>query len=857
MKARTPMLQQYFRAKDAHPGVLMAMRVGDFYEFYGEDAETAARTLEITLTGRDDGKDNRIAMAGVPFHSVEKYLGRLVAAGFKVALCDQVEDPKQAKGLVRREVTRVLSAGTVLEDSMLPSGKNNFLAAIAIQDGKAALATLDPSTGEFLVTEFDHGNLHERLASELARLMPAELLVSESANEIREIASSGLGLVTAEVSIPAAIQAERILQSQFKSSSLGGFGIGDKPSAISAASMILNYAEKNGLQLEHVDSIATYSVDEFMRLDPSTRRSLELTQNLGDGSRKNTLLEVLDQTVTAMGTRMLRRWIEQPLLDLESISKRHEAVGRLSHHTIPRGDLRDALKSIADIERLVSRCATGLATPRDVSALARSLDSLPKVEAPLGKVALGRLQELRENLTHHVDLCRYLISAIVDDAPLTVREGGIIKPGFDPELDALRSLSKDGKSYIAQLEAAEKTRTGIDRLKVGYNSVFGYYLEISKTQIDRVPEHYIRKQTTANAERYITAELKEHESAVLVAEEKATALEAELFHAIRLKISAEGSELLKTARILAELDVLCSLAEVALARGYVKPEMVPENILQVEAGKHPVVDANTGRFVPNDLLLAELDAPEPIRLMILTGPNMSGKSTFLRQAALIVLMAQIGSFVPAKSGRIGLCDRIFTRIGAKDEIALGQSTFMVEMVESANILNNATDRSLVILDEVGRGTSTYDGLAIAWAMVEHLARSGAKTLFATHYHQLNAIADQIRTVANYRVSVEEKGDQIIWTHRVLKGGTDRSYGLQVARMAGVPSGVVMRAQEVLSGLEEGREQPTTVAPSLANVQMTLFESAPHAVVTELEKLDLDTLTPVEALLKLDEWKKNL
>lgn len=845
------MLQQYYRAKEAHPGVLLAMRVGDFFEFYGEDAELAAAALEITLTGREDGKNGRIPMAGVPFHAIEKYMGRLLGSGYRVALCDQVEDPKTAKGLVRREVTRVLTPGTVVEDSLLSAGRNNFLAAVCVIEGRAGLATLDPSTGEFLVTELDGDRSAERLLQELARVMPAELLVPPESSGLADSARDGLGLITTKAKSLALGGAEQALCEQFQVTHLGGYGIDTKPAATVAAGMVLQYAQHNGLSLGHVESLATYSVDGFMRLDPATRRSLELTQNLSDGSRRHTLLTVLDHTVTAMGARLLRRWIDQPLLDQVQIESRLDAVSRLTEHVIPRGDLRDELKRVADLERLVGRCATGYATPRDLGALAHSLQALPMIEESLRKVALGRLHAIRTEISLHQDLEFTLRQALADDLPLTAREGGVIRNGYDPELDKLRELSQSGKSFIARLEAAERVATGIDRLKVGYNAVFGYYLEVGKNAIDRVPDHYIRKQTTANAERYITAELKEHESAVLGADEKATALEADLFRAVVKRVADEGAALLKTARALAEVDVLIGLTEAALRGGYVRPELTDGDTLEISSGRHPVVDATTGGFVPNDLHLGS-----PTRLIVLTGPNMSGKSTYLRQAALIVLMAQMGSYVPAKFCRLGLCDRIFTRIGAKDEIALGQSTFMVEMVESANILNNATSRSLVVLDEVGRGTSTYDGLSIAWAMAEHLATVGAKTLFATHYHQMNAIAAQMSRVANFRVEVREVGDQVVWTHRVLPGGADKSYGLQVAKMAGVPPSVLRRAGEVLEGLEN---QPATAAPPELGprLQLTLFEPEPHAVVAALERIQVDQLTPIEALVKLDELKRTL
>lgn len=851
MRAQTPMLQQYFQAKEAHPGVLLAMRVGDFYEFYGEDAETAASALEITLTGREDGSNGRVSMAGVPYHSVEKYIARLLSKGLKVALCDQIEDPKAAKGLVRRAVTRVLTPGTVIEDSMLSSGQNNFLAAICVLDGRAGLATLDPSTGEFLVTELDGESLEERLLQELARVRPSELLVPSAVQALGELAKSGLGVSVTESEAPSADRAERALRQQFGVKNLQGFGCDAMPGAIAAASMILGYAARNGLNLQHVDSIATYSVDEFMVLDSATRRSLELTSNLVDGGRLYTLIEVLDQTVTAMGQRLIRRWIDQPLLDHKTIQKRQDAIERLIENGIARGDLRDSLKKLKDIERLVSRCSAGLAGPRDLASLKFSLENLPELFRPLHRVAYGRLQEICSGIDEHADLTSTLRKSIVDDPPHALRDGGVLKDGFDIELDKLRSLSRDGKSYIAALEQSERQRTGINTLKVGYNSVFGYYLEVNKTLSDRVPAEYVRKQTTANAERYITAELKDHESAVLGAQQKATNLESDIFHKLRGKVADQSKALLQTARALAELDALCSLAEVAARNGYVKPVITEGGDLEIVAGRHPVVEANRTGFVPND---TSIGGPEEPKLIILTGPNMSGKSTYLRQNALIVLMAQIGSYVPATQCTAGLCDRIFARIGAKDELALGQSTFMVEMVESANILNHASPRSLVILDEIGRGTSTYDGLAIAWAMVEYLHGVGCKTMFATHYHQLTELAHQLVGVANFRVSVEEIGDDVIWTHKVLQGGTDRSYGIHVARMAGVPMSVLTRAASILGELEGRQSAAIAPAPEVQRLQMKLFESD-DPVGRELSQVDVNGLTPLEALQLLDDWKR--
>lgn len=846
------MLQQYFQAKEEHPGVVLAMRVGDFYEFYGEDAETAAAALEITLTGREDGENGRIAMAGVPFHSVEKYLARLLQQGIKVALCDQLEDPKLAKGLIKRGVTRVLTPGTLVEDSMLTAGQNNYLVAMCMQDGVAGLAILDPSTGDFLVTDITGDETDDRLIQELARIRPRELLYSPNTDAYANLVASSLGAATTAAPPPHLERATRRLLEQLGVTNLQGFGCADKPAAIIAASMILAYADKNKLPLNHVESISTYSVDGFMRLDLATRRSLELTQNMGDGGRKHTLLAVLDDTVTPMGSRLIRRWIEQPLLERTTIQARLDAVERFLKNAMARGDLRDGLKRISDLERLVSRVATGVAGPRDLAALRNSLFALPHLADPLRLVGLGRIQELREQIGDHKELAIVLANAIVAEPPHTVRDGGVFKEGFDAELDKLRDLTRNGKSYIAGVEQRERERSGISTLKVGFNSVFGYYLEVSKSHIDRVPNDFIRKQTTANAERYITAELKEHESLVLGAEEKATNLEADLFNRLRTRTAEHARALLQTARALAELDTLCSLAEVAARRGLVKPTLSENDVLVIEGGRHAVVESTSSNFVPNDTNLT----PDGNRLIVLTGPNMAGKSTYLRQNALIVLTAQIGSFVPAKKCSLGLCDRIFARIGAKDELALGQSTFMVEMVECANILNHATPSSLVILDEVGRGTSTYDGLAIAWAMVEHLASVGAKTMFATHYHQLNELAETLEGVANYRVAVEEFGQDIVWTHQVLPGGTDRSYGVHVARMAGVPLGVLTRATEILEGLES-TDKPKAIAASTQRLQLTLFEFEEPEMMRALKKLDVNALTPLEALRFLDDWKKKL
>lgn len=851
MQPQTPLIKQYFQAKAQHPGVLMAMRVGDFYELYAEDATRAAELLSITLTGKEDGKNGRIPMAGVPHHAIEKYIRQLLQLGEKVALCEQTEDPKKAKKLVRREVTRVMTPGTIVEDGLLEDSDSRFLAAICVKDGRAGLAALDPSTGEFLVTEFEGEALGERILQELARLRPAELIHDEEGSSLSETAKEGLGVAPALIEAKDARRAEEALLRQLDVESLRGYGVEEKPGAQIAASMVLDYATQNGLSLDHVESLATYSIGDYMTIDPATRRALELTRNSHDGSRRLTLLETLDRTATPMGRRRLSQWIDQPLLNRESIEARHAAVERLKESSFQRQDIRDALKRIGDIERAISRLTQEHVThnPRDAVALRDALLAIPDLDEALRPLALERLHELRQEIGDHHALAHELRQAIRDECPPNLQKGGIFREGYDPELDSLRSAQREGREYIAAVEAKEREATGIEKLKVGYNSVFGYYLEAPKSQIAKVPPEYIRKQTLANAERYITDELKRHESAVLGAEEKALALEADLFHKVRRRIMGESAALQQTARAISQLDVLTSFAEAALDGGFVKPDLTDENSLDYQAGRHPVVERG-GAFVPNDLELNE-----GRKLMILTGPNMSGKSTYLRQTALIVLMAQIGSFVPATSANLGLCDRIFTRIGARDELALGQSTFMVEMIESANILNNASDRSLVILDEVGRGTSTFDGLAIAWAMAEHLAHLGAKTLFATHYHQLNTLSDYVPTVFNCRVDVREDGDEVIWTHRVLPGGADRSYGIQVARMAGLPKTVVGRAQDVLDALESEDQAPIEVPAE--RMQMTLFEAEEPAAMKELRSLDVDRLTPMDALIKLQEWREKL
>jgi DNA mismatch repair protein MutS len=877
-------MQQYFRAREEHPGVILLMRVGDFYEAYGEDAVTIANALNITLTGRDDG-DTRIEMAGVPHHATERYVARLIKQGYRVALMDQVEDPKFAKGLVKRRVTRVVSRGTVFEDSLLDAKSNNYLVAAVVGDPVSGLGVADVSTGEFLTTEIDGDRSADRMIEEICRLEPAEVLVSEDDPELAELIRQTTGVpvtLYAPRHQPRSRSARDILMQHFQTQSLRGFGCEDYTAGLQAAANILEYLKETQVSaLAHITTLSTYSTRDFMVLDAPARRNLELTSSLSDGGRSRTLLGVLDETLTPMGGRMLRRWLEEPLLDVGRIHRRLDAVEELAGDELLRGDLRDLLRGINDIERLVSRSAAGLANARDLVGLRDSLrrldplcDLLERCRADLLAEILRRLGRIetavhdpltvRERPAHERPLHKIVAlieRAIQDDPPAGLREGGLIRPGYSAELDALRDAATEGRAWIASLEAKERARTGIASLKVGYTSVFGYFIEVTKSNLSRVPPDYIRKQTTANGERYITPDLKEYEAKVLGADEKAVEMEYNLFAQVREQVAEAASELLGVARAVAELDVLACFAEVAVRNFYCRPVVNDGEVIQIRAGRHPVVEKlHTGiAFVPNDCYL---DCGEN-QLHIITGPNMSGKSTVLRQAALITLMAQIGCFVPAEEAVIGVVDRIFTRVGAHDELATGQSTFMVEMNETASILNNATRRSLVVLDEIGRGTSTYDGLSIAWAVAEYLTQIGCKTLFATHYHHLNELARQCTKVKNFRIAVKEQGDHIVWLHKLIPGGTDRSYGIQVARMAGVPPEVIERAKQILVSLERGGARASgdltgreaLIPASRQKVQLTLFEAEKHPALEALEALDLNALTPIEAMMKLHELQK--
>ncbi|MCD6361669.1 MAG: DNA mismatch repair protein MutS [Armatimonadetes bacterium] len=881
----TPVFKQWYEAKQQYPDVLLLFRMGDFYEMFGEDAEIAARELELTLTRRKAGAMSYLPMCGVPYHAVERYLAELIRKGYRAAICEQVEDPRKARGLVKRAVTRVVTAGTLLEDELLDRSDHNFLLSIALCDGRYGLAVVDISTGDFLVTE--PAPVHDEtpaapelpatgvehidpqvaaVVDEATRLAPTEILLSPDITgdtRLHELLQANLNV---PVSVPEGSDsyfrsAEDELKDHFGVESLRGYGCEDMPAAVEAAAQALRYLKHTHLEgMPHLTGITTYSTQDFLIIDAATRRNLELTQTIRDARRDGSLLALLDRTRTAMGGRLLRSWLLQPLLDVAAVNRRLDAVDELVGDRIMAEELAEQLREVYDIERLTSRASAGRANARDLVALRDSLRRLPAIIETLGRAKSELLAEVRDGVDTLDELKQLLEAALADDPPVLLTEGGLIRPGYSDELDELRDIAGGGKKWIAQLEASERARTGIEKLKVGYNKVFGYYIEVTHANSHLVPEDYERKQTLVNAERYITPELKEQEAKILGAEERMQDLEYELFCGVRDRVAEHADALMDTAAALATLDVIGCLAEVAIEYDYVRPEVDTSGVIEISGGRHPVVErAGSGEpFVPNDTLLDH----DGHQMLIVTGPNMSGKSTYLRQVALITLMAQMGSFVPARSAHIGVVDRIFTRVGASDDLATGRSTFMVEMNETANIMNNATERSLVILDEIGRGTSTFDGVSIAWAVAEHLVTAiGAKTLFATHYHHLNELEQLFDQVQNLKVMVREEGDHIVFLRRIEPGGTQRSYGIQVARLAGLPSEVVERAREVLHTLER-EDLGTQVGPTqdaasrvAPTVQLQLFEAAPHPVLERLKDLDIEGMTPLEALQLLAELKR--
>jgi DNA mismatch repair protein MutS len=851
----TPMLEQYLRIKEQHRDAILFYRMGDFYEMFFEDAVVAARELEITLTSRDKQAEDPIPMCGVPHHAAESYIARLLERGHRVAVCDQVEDPREAKGLVRREVVRVVTPGTSL--GSLDGKTPNFLAAACGDGDNWGLACLDLSTADFRITQTE---TLARLLEELGRTEPRELLVPHDVDRPGGWWRERLSVPTVQALAPdsfALSRAERRLLEQFHVVSREGCGLDAMPLAVRAAGAILAYVEQTQFQkAEHIRTVTPYRRSEYMIVDEVTSRHLELFRFSYGGGRKGTLLDLLDLTVTAMGARLLRRWMLYPLLEPDAINRRQDAIACLREHEAIRGQLRQELEKVYDLERLTSRVTMGSATPRDLAALRHSLESLPRLKHLLGHLEPPTFSELADRLDPLGDVARLLQEGIVDSPPPNLAEGGVIRTGYNAELDRLLALSRDAKKWIAQLEAAEKQKTGIGSLKVGYNRVFGYYLEVSKANLGLVPDRYTRKQTLVNAERYMTEELREYEVQVISAEERRVRLEEELFRELRLRVAEQGPRIQASAAVVAELDVLAALAEVANRRNYCRPVVDDAHEILIEEGRHAMVEAvlPRGNFVPNDI---RLDA-QARQVIIITGPNMSGKSTMLRQVALIVLMAQMGMPVPASSAHLGIVDRIFTRVGAADELTRGRSTFMVEMQETAHILHQATNRSLVILDEIGRGTSTFDGLSIARAVAEYLhdwQDVGMKTLFATHYHELTDLAQSRPRVKNMNVAVKEWGDQVIFLHKLVEGGTNRSYGIHVARLAGLPETVVDRAREILRELEQGSTDAEGL-PRLARasgglkgepVQLTLFRQKERQLRQYLDRLDVERLTPLEAL----------
>ena len=837
----SPARQQYLDIKRDYPNTILFFRLGDFYETFDEDAEITARELDIVLTSRSVGKGSRVPLAGIPYHAVENYLARLIEKGYHVAICEQMGETP-VKGLFPRKVIRVVTPGTVTEPALLPGDSNNYLAAVFLEERSAAVSYADITTGEFAVTELPI----EALRAELTRLHPAEILVPDH-QHLNDGIQGHMTPYPAWRFEPG--KCEETLLSHFKASTLQGFGIKGHGLSMRAAGAIIQYlkdTQPDSLRL--LTSLRSYSLNEFMTLDAATRRNLELDETLR-GERKGSLLGTLDQTVTPMGKRMIHQWVSQPLLSVERIKRRQNGVQYFFDDGMKRAELRAALKPLADLERLVNRVLAGYAQPRDLVAMRDTLGRLSNILTIIGtdeSPTLPKLELAEEE-------CSLLQSAIDDDPPSTLQNTGVIRPGYSQELDSVIEASQHARDWIANLESVERERTGLKTLKVGYNKVFGYYIEISRGAADKAPSNYIRKQTLVNAERFITPEMKEYETLVLNAEDRIREIELRLFKETCAGISKSAYKLLQIARSLAILDVLSAFAEIAALGSYIRPDVHAGSELEIREGRHPVVEQSLhgDRYIPNDVIFEQ---GEIVR--VITGPNMSGKSTFLRQAALIVLMAQIGSFVPADSARIGLVDRIFTRIGAQDEIHAGQSTFMVEMIEAANILHHATTRSLLILDEIGRGTSTYDGLSIAWGMIEYIHNHPhlrAKTLFATHYHELTQLADLLPGVRNYNVAVSEADGKVVFLHKIVPGGADRSYGIHVAQLAGLPAPVIQRASEIMAELEKTSGRAVKIDPHAAQQAMLFPESSP--LLDELKSLDINSLSPIEALNKLFEWKK--
>jgi DNA mismatch repair protein MutS len=848
----TPARLQYLGIKAEHPDEILLFRMGDFYETFDDDAKVVAKVLEIALTSREFGKGERIPLAGIPYHALNSYLGKLVKAGHRVALCEQTSDPATSKGLVDRAVVRVVTPGTVVEDFILDPASNSYLASVFIADGQVGLAYADITTSEFATGQFDIGVLND----ELNRLAPAELLLPEGP-EHESLETGGRPAVALPPHLFGQGAATETLKRHFRVASLEPFGCEGLPLATRAAGALIEYLGKsNGAALAQRTGLSTYSVEDHMVLDPQTIRNLELFEGGRWGDRGASLTSVLDDTRTSMGARLLRRWVGMPLLDITRLQSRLDAVAWFHASALRRGGVAELLAGISDIERLVNRVRGATATPRDLAALRDSLRLSPQLRERLSDGEDTELvSDLASRIGTHREVVDLIDAAIAEDPPLSVGQGRVIRRGYSSELDGIRDGAKSARDYIAGLESQERERTGVKSLKVGFNKVFGYYIEVSKANTDRVPDDYIRRQTLVNAERYVTGEMKEYESRVLNAQERVAEVEVGLFRNVCSEVARSADQVLVTGRALARVDVLRALGDVAASRNYVRPVLTTDTVLEIEQGRHPVVEKllPPGRFVPNDSRLATQDE----QLVVLTGPNMAGKSTFIRQVAIIALMAQIGSFVPARSASVGLVDRIFTRVGMQDDLTVGQSTFMVEMVETAAILNHATERSLIVLDEIGRGTSTYDGLAIARATAEYIHNHpglGCRTLFATHYHELTALAQTLPRVRNHNVSVAEERGEVVFLHRIVPGGADRSYGVHVARLAGLPPGVIDRAWDVLAELERSGSQNGPAAETPPQRQMSFLGANP-AVVEELLAIDPSAMTPLEAITRLYELKE--
>ena len=878
MAEYSPMMQHYLQTKEEYPDCILFYRLGDFYEMFFEDAKIVSRELELTLTGKSCGQEERAPMCGVPFHAYESYMNRLVAKGYKVAICEQMEDPKQAKGMVRREVIRVVTPGTNINEQALDEGKNNYIMCIVSLSDQFGVATADITTGDFFVTEVDS---KRRLLDEIYKFSPTEVVCNEalfmSGLDIDDLKNRvGIVLYSLENWYFDDSLCENTLKEHFRVNSLEGLGLADLECGMIASGSLLKYlyeTQKNSL--EQISAIHPYTTGKFMVLDSSTRRNLELVETLREKAKRGSLLWVLDKTKTAMGARMLRSFVEQPLIEKEEIEGRLDAIEELMQRAIDREELREYLNPVYDLERLLTRITYQSANPRDLTAFKSSIGMIPHIRGILLELQSKEIQGICEDMDTLEDLYTLIDAAIEEEPPITVREGGIIKDGYHEEIDRLREAKSQGKNWLAELEAKEREKTGIKNLKIKFNKVFGYYLEVTNSFKDLVPDYYTRKQTLTNAERYITPELKEMEDMILGAEDKLVQLEYELFRELREQIAKNVVRIQKTAKALAKIDVFASLALISEQNHYCRPSLNQNGRIDIKNGRHPVVEKmiNTDMFIANDTYLDN----QKNRISVITGPNMAGKSTYMRQTALIVLMAQIGCFVPAETADIGIVDRIFTRVGASDDLASGQSTFMVEMTEVANILRNATGNSLLILDEIGRGTSTFDGLSIAWAVVEHISNPkllGAKTLFATHYHELTELEGKLDNVNNYCIAVKEKGDDIVFLRKIVKGGADKSYGIQVAKLAGVPDSVIERAKEIAEEL--GRHDIVDFTEILSNkknsatkkkkehldevdlTQMSLFDAVnDNDIIEELKEIDVGNLTPIEALNKLYELQNKI